>query len=99
MKIFLMSLFTTLLFLISTCESGSEDMVKINGVIEKQEITSYQYGTHVLKGERDLFALRSSQIELDDYLGKTVRITAKRIKGYPVEGGPIFLEVKEIKAQ
>ncbi|QDC44095.1 copper resistance protein NlpE N-terminal domain-containing protein [Methylophilus medardicus] len=84
--------------------SGDEAQVLVQGVLEKRTISSWQYGTHQLTGDffqaeatamapRKVFALKSEQINLDPFLGQEVAITGKAIAGYPVDGGPDFIEV------
>ena len=81
--------------LVISCNSSKKntDIVEVTGTIQKQGITSYQYGTHTISG----YALRSSTITLDDYINQNVTIVGSKIEGYPVDGGPEFIEVKKIK--
>jgi len=72
--------------------------VELEGVIQKQGITSYQYGTHVLKGKKT-YALKSKTISLDNYVGKKVKIQGNFIAGYPIEGGPQYINVKKVTVQ
>lgn len=67
--------------------------IEIIGSIQKQGITTYQYGTHTISG----YALRSSSITLDDYINQNVTVIGYKIDGYPVDGGPDYIEVEEIK--
>src|SRR5262245_10517826 len=48
--------------------------VTAEGVIQKQGMTTYQYGTHVLKdsNKKTLYALTSKSQKLDTYVGKQV---------------------------
>ena len=69
------------------------DNVEITGTIQKQGITTYQYGTHTISG----YALRSSSVTLDDYVNQNVTVVGYKIDGYPVDGGPDYIEVEEIK--
>lgn len=69
------------------------ESIEVSGTIQKQEMTTYQYGTHTISG----YALRSSSILLDDYIDQQATIVGKKIEGYPVDGGPDFLEVELIK--
>jgi hypothetical protein len=79
--------------------------VTATGLIEKMGKTSYMYGTHVLKnlgfvtGIRDAksFALKSDNINLNQYIGKEVEVSGELIEGYPVDGGPEYINVKSIK--
>ena len=93
----LKSVFVGILICLSTISCDKDDTkpnsVEIVGTIQKQEITTYQYGTHTISG----FALSSSSIALDDYINQNVTIVGYKIDGYPVDGGPDYIEVEEIK--
>ena len=67
--------------------------LEVTGVIQEQGITFYQYGTHTIEG----YALRSSTIDLNDYIGQRVTIQGRLVEGYPLEGGPELLEVIKVK--
>ena len=67
--------------------------VEVNGTIQQLGMTTFQYGTHILAN----YALRSKAVDLDNYIGQTVTVVGHLIAGYPIEGGPDFLEVEEIK--
>ena len=77
------------------------------GVLQKQGMTAYQYGTHLLKGEslsgelnepETIFALRAGKkINLNKFVGKKVIITGKKVDGYPLELGPELIEVSAIE--
>ena len=70
--------------------------IELIGVIKKQGITTYQYGTHILKGNKN-YALKSKTIILDNYLEKRVKIIGKAVSGYPIEGGPLYIDVINIE--
>lgn len=77
------------------------EAVVVEGTVQQQGITTYQYGTHVLTGESGglLFALRSDAVALDDYVGERVTLHGARVPGYQngaVEDGPDLLEVTRI---
>lgn len=75
-------------------EDHNTDQIEITGKIYKsQSITTYQYGTHFASG----YAIKSHTINLDDYLNQNVTIIGHKIDGYPVDGGPEYLEVEKIK--
>jgi hypothetical protein len=69
------------------------------GIIKGQGTTSYMYGTHVLVNDngKTLYALRSNNIDLDRHVGRKVKVSGYLIKGYPVDGGPDFLDVESIE--
>jgi hypothetical protein len=62
-------------------------------------MTTYLYGTHRLVNEsgKTIFALKSDTIGLDNYIDKKVTITGDLVPGYPVDGGPEYLQVKSIQ--
>lgn len=86
----------------ATCNNATEneqtktDNMEVTGTIQQQGITSYQYGTHTLTNDETFYALRSEAVNLDDYLDEEVTIIAKKIDGYPLEGGPEYLLVLEV---
>ena len=71
--------------------------MEITGTIKAIEMSSWQYGTHTISNDENFYALRSEKIDLKVYEGKTVKIKAEKISGYPVDGGPEYLKVHEIK--
>jgi hypothetical protein len=90
----------TIVVVLSSCAAqNGPDKIRAQGTIEKTEMTYYQYGTHILVSEagETLYALRSSTYELDEYQHQKIELTGTPVKGYPVEGGPDYLEVTGIK--
>ena len=83
--------------LVQTCSKQSAAGVEFRGLLEKRGITTYQYGTHVISDTKKTYALRSELVVLDAYVGKTVTVKGVKIPGYPVDGGPEFLEVSEVQ--
>ena len=79
--------------------SGQYMMVNEKGYIKKAGISSFNYGTHVLVSDSGeiLYALESSIIDLSDFTGREVRVTGKTVAGYPVDGGPEYLSVSDIR--
>lgn len=67
-------------------------LCEITGTLQKQGITYYMYGTHVISG----YALRSDLVSLDDFINRNVTITGYKIDGYPVDGGPVYIEVTDL---
>lgn len=98
MKIASISFGLVLLLFASTCDNSSQkDTIEARGTLESIGITSFQYGTHRLTGPETDYALKSETIDLSAYEGKTVTIKGHKIEGYPVDGGPVFLEVESVK--
>ena len=84
---------------ISPGAETTDGMVTASGILKKQGITSYMYGTHVLVNEtgRTLYSLKSGRVDLEAYIGKKVTVRGKLINGYPVDNGPNYLEVSSIR--
>ena len=87
-------LLVSILTLSLSCEKNMTTLIpiEITGIIQKQGVTSYMYGTHVISG----YALRSNSILLDNYINYNVTIVGYKIYGYPVDGGPDYIEVTDI---
>jgi major membrane immunogen (membrane-anchored lipoprotein) len=71
--------------------------VELKGIIKKQGVTTYQYGSHTMKTTDGFYALKATDIDLDAYIDQQVTIRGETIKGYPVSGGPDYILVKDIK--
>ena len=83
----------------SSCQKTEPGAVKATGILRKQGASAHQCGTHVLIDANGqlLYALRSRKANLDKYDNKSVEIKGRKIKGYPVDGGPDYLEVSQVK--
>lgn len=88
LKYFLMILFAASLTLVS-CNTKMDG----GGTIKEQGITTYMYGTHSIEISGTTYAIKSSHVNLNDYLDQYVTIHAEKVSGYPVDGGPELLEV------
>jgi hypothetical protein len=95
---FLKILLAILTAVTTSCKKN-DDVNQLKGTIQAQGITTYMYGTHVLtnNGGQTMYALRSSSVKLDNYIGKNVEISGSKVAGYPVDGGPDYLDVSKIK--
>ncbi|TRO67510.1 hypothetical protein [Christiangramia sabulilitoris] len=71
--------------------------IQYTGTIKAAGITSYQYGTHILESGDDFYALRSAEADLTNFEDQEVKLWAEKIAGYPVDGGPEYLEVKKVE--
>lgn len=81
----------------SSMKNGADtDAVTLTGEITPLGMTTFQYGTHSIKAETILYALKSSKVDLEDYEDKTVTLKGIKVSGYPLEGGPELIEVSEI---
>ena len=90
----------TFSFLFFSCDSifGPGDSQYAAGVVHKIEMSTWMYGTRTLNEQsgRPIFILGSSSINLDSYINKHVRISGNTVSGYPVDGGPVYLNVTNI---
>ena len=78
---------------------GKGEAVMVTGVLQKQGITSYQYGTHFMKdvGSGTGYALKSSKVDLNGYVGKRVTVYGTlAMKAGELEGGPALLDVSRV---
>jgi hypothetical protein len=88
-----------ILISVATSCKKNDDVIQLKGTLQAQGITTYMYGTHVLNNNvgQTLYALRSNSVKLDNYIGKNVEISGSKVDGYPLDGGPDYLEVSKIK--
>ncbi|WP_421943046.1 hypothetical protein [Pedobacter sp.] len=77
-------------------DSNTATRVTATGTIQKLGMSTFQYGTHILKTADKTYALKST-FSLDPYLDKTVTIKGKKVSGYPLEGGPELVDVTLVK--
>ncbi|WP_412468006.1 lipoprotein [Pedobacter sp. KLB.chiD] len=97
-KILVLALFIAV---IAGCSSikGTNDNASVtaSGTIQKLGMSTFQYGTHLLKADNKTYALKSETVNLDAYLDKKVTIKGKKVEGYPVDGGPELVDVTFVK--
>ena len=78
-------------------ENGVE---KRNGTLTTIGMSTWMYGTHILSDDtgKPITALSGgNNIDFDSYEGEKVEVTGSLKDGYPIDGGPEYLEVKSIK--
>lgn len=91
-------LFSVIVLFATGCGSTNQKQEEIySGTVYPAGITSYQYGTHTLETASEMYALKSDSIDLTRYEQKRVQIIANKIEGYPVDNGPVYLNVISIK--
>lgn len=93
-------LFVFIIVLTLSCNKDTEfGSTKSSGGMQVQGMSTYMYGTHILTDNagKTLYALRSKTVDLDKYNNKNVEIKGNKIKGYPVDGGPEYLDVSCVK--
>ena len=82
----------------------TDERIVATGVMEKPEITTYMYGTHVITDEVSgtRYALRGEDVGLlDSYAGQRVSVYGELVPGYEngqVEGGPPLLNVTRVQS-
>jgi hypothetical protein len=77
--------------------TSPSSQVEFTGTVQKQGMTTYQYGDYVISDDKTTYALKSTTVNLGQYLNKKVTIWGDKVQGYPLEGGPDFLDVKKVK--
>lgn len=99
-KIMFLLIFASVIISCKTVKpAGDKNAVTLDGKIEKIEMSTFQYGTHLLKKDGRSYALRTSTVKLDDFTNKDVIVKGVKVEGYPVENGPELIDVKEIKVK
>jgi hypothetical protein len=65
------------------------------GTIRRQGMTTYQYGEFVLihPDRHIICAMREGQVKLEERVGQYVKIEGSMIPGYPIDGGPDYVEI------
>jgi hypothetical protein len=77
-------------------QGANTNAVTLTGQVTELGMTTFQYGTHLIKTKNKTYALKSSKLNLDKFLDKSVTLTGQKVAGYPLEGGPELIEVSEI---
>jgi len=81
----------------STVKSGTDqNLVVLQGKVEPLGMSTFQYGTHVISAANIIYALKSSKVNLKEYEGKEVTVKGLKVAGYPIDGGPEFIDVQEV---
>ncbi|WP_316844553.1 hypothetical protein [Pedobacter psychrodurus] len=97
-KILILSLIVAVISGCSSMNSANRGAsVTASGTIEKLGMSTFQYGTHLLKADDKTYALKSATINLDEFLNKKVSVKGRKVSGYPLEGGPEFIDVTLVK--
>lgn|SRR5690606_11710905 len=99
MKFFLTLAAAAIFLFTTTCNNNTKsNSMEISGTIEPIGMTTWQYGSHTITNDDGiLYALRSEKLKLENYEGRRVTLKGDKVEGYPVENGPEFIEVIEIK--
>src|SRR5690606_4816580 len=96
-KTLILSIVVAVISSCSSMKSGADaDAVTMTGEMKPLGMTTFQYGTHAIKSEDTLYALRISTVNLKDFEDKSVTLICTKVSGYPLEGGPELIEVSAI---
>lgn len=87
----------SLILCVYGCKKEKTEQIEATGIIKKQGVTSYQYGSHTISNSSIFYALKSDNYNLDNYENQTITVIGETITGYPMSGGPYYLNVIEIK--
>ncbi len=90
-KYFLILVFVATFTLISCKKIDGGGTIKVQGA------TTYMYGTHTIDIQGTTYAIKSSHVNLDDYADQYVTIHAEKVEGYPIDSGPMLLEVMSVE--
>ena len=94
-------LFLNVTSIVPADDPGGGQQVTAAALIEPLEATSFGYGTHALKdGGAPVYALQSSSVNLDGFVGEPVTIHGALVPGYEggLDGGPPLVEVSRVEA-
>ena len=75
------------------------NLITLTGKVEQLGMTTFQYGTHLIKAENKTYALKSTKVNLNNYVDKSVTLKGTKVAGYPLENGPELIEVTEVQAK
>lgn len=70
--------------------------VILTGKVTRIEMSTFQYGSHMIETKDKSYALSTTEVQLKDYENKFVTIKGEKVKGYPLEGGPELIRVSEV---
>jgi hypothetical protein len=79
--------------------AADKSLVVLSGKLEALGMSTFQYGSHILNSGGKTYALKSAKVNLKSYEGKEVIVKGLKVAGYPVDGGPEFLDVQEVDNQ
>jgi len=87
------------IYVFSCTDKDDPALKSAEGVLKKLEASTFMYGTHLLETDSGTiqYALKSKTVNLDLYNDEKVKVKGNLIDGYPVDGGPEYMEVKEIE--
>jgi len=74
---------------------GATSLIMATGLLKESGVTTYQYGQYILtvSDTKTSYALKSSALNLKAYVNKIVTVEGVSVRGYPIDGGPVYLDV------
>ncbi len=84
-----------IIILSNACQKPDPDYITVSGKLIKLDTlaTTFQYGTHLIAG----YAAKSSTLNLDNYLDINITASGYKVDGYPVDGGPEYIDIDKIE--
>ena len=96
-KIILMFMACITLASCSVHKANVDNTIQLSGTIEQLGMSTFQYGTHLIKSSGTTYSLKSNKVNLDSFSGKSVTLIGIKVQGYPVENGPELVDVMSIQ--
>jgi len=95
----LLSILTMIILNFSCTEKDEPTLESAAGILKEMEASTFIYGTHVLESDSGTinYALKSTTINLDLYINEKVKVKGNLVDGYPMGGGPKYMDVKYIQ--
>lgn len=91
-------------FLLTACSSvgskNNREAYNYNyaGTLEVLEMSSWMYGSHTLTTkDGEFYALKSENVDLNDFNGRSVHLLGDEVDGYPLNNGPKLIDVKKVQ--
>ena len=87
-------------FTLASCsvhKANVDNTVQLSGTIEPLGMSTFQYGTHLIKSSGTTYSLKSNKVNLDSFTGKVVTLIGVKVAGYPVENGPALVDVMSVQ--
>ena len=92
---FLLLLLLPLTFVSCNKEEVGGQAIEVSGTLQRQTGTISAYGTHTLSTATTYYALQSSRVGMDPYIGRQVTVTGNVVTDSA--GGPPLINVETIR--
>ena len=95
-RLFFLLLLLPLTFVSCNKEEVGGTAIETTGLLQRQNGTISSYGTHTLSTATTYYALQSSRVGLDSYVGRQVTVTGNVVPD-TVAGRPPLINVETIR--